>query len=72
MLSFNLSSKDFKAIRYCYLKDSHLLAGQTAIRLKEGRPFIIINPPTKTGYYKLSIRELKDGRRLAIVGDSHD
>lgn len=67
---FTLRRVDFgNGLKRAFILDHYLTAGQSALRLEAGRPFIIINPPTSKGHYRLSVRELRDGRRLIIVGD---
>ncbi len=70
---FSLKGDDFrKGIKRAFILDHFLAANQSALHLEAGRPFIIINPPTSRGYYRLSVRELHDGRRLIVVGDSNN
>lgn len=67
---FTLRRDDFgNGLKRAFILDHFLVANQSALHLEAGRPFIIINPPTSCGHYRLSVRELRDGRRLIIVGD---
>ena len=68
MINFKLTSKAMPKIKFAYLITHYVSSKQSTIYL-EGHHYIIINPPTLSGDYLLSVRTYKDGRRNVIVGE---